>query len=510
MPTASPSRTSQPKIVVIGAGMSGICLAIRLKQRGFTNVTLYERSQRPGGTWNFNAYPGSACDVPSFLYSFSFAPNLNWSRRYAPQPEIFDYFQKCIRDFGIESQIVYGTGVEAARFDERTQRWQVALSDGSTAVCDVLVSAVGQLNLPSIPPIPGRERFAGPQFHAARWQADCDLRGKRVAIVGNAATTIQLLKPVAELAEKTYVFQRSPNYVMPKKDRAYSALSKAIFRYVPLVARLYRWWIFWKNEIRFLAFRKQSFISRYFSRRVNHQMARQFPKSSRLRSKVLPYYPAGCKRILLSDDYLETIQRSDVELVTESIESFDAVGVNAGGTHRPADVVIYATGFVSNPLLSALRIEGRGERRLDEEWNSRPLAYLGLMTPGFPNFFALYGPNTNLGHNSIIFMVECQVNYLLKCLERMRTHGSQTVEVREAAAVRYREELDSHLRETVWTTGCGNWYTNSAGVIVNNWCGPASSYWWRTRFLVADDLEFEPARPPTAAETTAVPQLATR
>ncbi|MEZ6068236.1 MAG: NAD(P)/FAD-dependent oxidoreductase [Planctomycetaceae bacterium] len=419
------TSAASPRIVVIGAGMSGICLAIRLRQEGFTNVTVYEKSQRPGGTWNYNAYPGSACDVPSFLYSYSFAPNLNWSRRYAPQQEIFDYFQDCVRKFGVEGSIVYGVHVVAADYDESTRRWRVELSTCEVTEADVLVSAVGQLNIPKFPNVPGRESFGGTQFHAARWDNSCELRGKRVAIIGNAATTIQLLLPVAEQAAQVTVFQRSPNYVMAKKDRAYSGLTKGLFRVIPGLAKLYRWNIFWNNEIRFLAFRRQTFISDWFGGIVRWRMRRQVPRESKLISKVVPMnFPAGCKRILLSDDYLQTIQRPNVELVTEKVNAIDATGVQTTAGHRNFDVIIYATGFVSNPLISDIRVAGRGGELLGDAWRERPLAYLGMLTPGFPNFFALYGPNTNLGHNSIIFMVECQVNYLIRTLRWRAQQGA--------------------------------------------------------------------------------------
>jgi cation diffusion facilitator CzcD-associated flavoprotein CzcO len=487
--------------VIIGAGMSGICLAIRLKQAGFANFVVLEKSPRPGGTWNENTYPGCGCDVPSFLYSFSFAPKYDWSRRYAPQPEIFEYFQDCIRRFGVESHFRYETAVERAEFDEQRGQWEVSLADGTTEVADVVISAVGQLNIPSTPEIPGQDQFQGVQFHSAKWNHEVDLAGKKVAIVGNAASTIQLLRPVAELAEQTYVFQRSPNYVMPKNDYAYPGWAHAVFRHVPFAAKLYRLWTFLLCEAKFLIFRTEGTASRWFSWKLRTWMKKQLPRP--LQKKAIPRYSAGCKRILLSDDYFQTLQRQDLELVTEPIESIDATGLNTSEQHRDADVIVYATGFVSNPLLSRLPIIGRGGQNLQEAWKSKPLAYLGLLTPGFPNFFVMYGPNTNLGHNSIIYMVEAQTRYVVECLRELTNRGGGTLEVKEAAAAAYREQIDRRLEKTIWATGCTNWYRNAEGVIVNNWCGPAFEYRWRTRKVRTQDLTFQPQPAPKLEPTGA-------
>ena len=482
------SHDGRPRVAVIGAGISGICLGVQLRRAGYSNFVIFEKSQRAGGTWYENTYPGCGCDVPSFLYSFSFAPKHDWSRRYAPQSEIFDYLQQVVEQFELESHIRYGCSVESAQWDEANSVWRIRLGDGRTETADVLVSAVGQLNIPHTPQIPGQDQFPGPQFHSARWNPQIDLRDRRVAIIGNAASTIQLLKPVADQARQTYVFQRTPNYVMLKRDFAFDPKTQARFAKHPWLLRAYRSLIFLRNESRFLIFRRRGIASLYYTWRLRLAMKSRIRPE--LHPQVIPTYPVGCKRILLSDDYHETIQRPDVQLVTAPIEGLNHSGVQAGAQNYPADVVIYATGFVSNPLLSRLKILGRDNRTLAAEWEERPHAYLGLLTPGFPNFFTLYGPNTNLGHNSIIFMVECQVRYLIQCLDLLRSRRCRTVEVRPQAASRFSDRLERNLRKRIWNNGCSNWYRNTAGVIVNNWSGPSLTYWWQTRQVRMGDLEF--------------------
>jgi cation diffusion facilitator CzcD-associated flavoprotein CzcO len=406
-------------IVIIGSGFSGVCLGIKLKQAGIESFTIFEKSDRVGGTWRENTYPGAACDTPAFSYCFSFEQKTDWSRKWAPQSEILGYIEHCVRKYGLEPHIRFGSEIESAHFDEDESVWRIRTAAGEEVVADVMVSGVGQLNRPSIPDLPGLPDFRGPCFHSARWDHAVDLAGKQVAVVGNAASAIQFVPQIAPEAGRLRIFQRSPNWMLPRFDRAYSEKEKRRFARFPLLAKLYRWWIWLLHEIRFPAFRRNAFVSRWLARMAEQSMRDQI-SSPDLQRVLVPDYPVGGKRILISDDYYPTLERDDVELVTSAIDRIreDAI-VTRDGTVHPADVVILATGFESTAFLAPMVIEGLGGRSLSAEWKDGARAYLGMTVAGFPNFFMMYGPNTNLGHNSIIFMIECQTRYIVDCVRQL-------------------------------------------------------------------------------------------
>jgi len=477
-----------PRIVIIGAGMSGICLAIRLKRAGIESFTILEKSTDPGGVWRDNTYPGAGCDIPSFLYTFSFAPNLDGKRRYARQPEIRDYFRSCAEQFGIIDHIEFECEVKRAGFDEADSVWRIDLTDGGIRKANILVSAVGQLSRPRIPEIDGLDSFSGTVFHSARWDHGCDLEDRRVAVIGSAASAVQLIPRIAGKARRVLVFQRSPNWISRFRDTAYPRWVRWSFRNLPGAARLHRWYLFWAHESRSLLNGKSTILNRCLTGWLSRSMRKRI--APEWRARLIPAYPAGCKRILLSNDYLETIQREDVSLIDEPINrvSHDAIETKSG-THL-VDAIILATGFETGAFLGPIEIRGRGGQRLKEAWRGRPHAFLGMMVPEFPNFFMLYGPNTNLSHNSIIFMVECQVNYLLRCLNKLIADGCSAVEVRREAADDFDRRLKESLRSTVWTGPCANWYTNERGEVINNWSSSCVSYWLKTRRPDFRQLQF--------------------
>lgn len=468
-------------IVIIGSGFSGVCLGIRLKRAGIHHFTILEKAERVGGTWRDNVYPGAACDTPSFSYCYSFEPNPDWSRKWAGQEEILAYLEHCVRKYDLTPHIRLGTAVERARFHEQEGQWHVHTAGGDELVADVLVSGVGQLNRPAYPDIPGLADFGGEAFHSAQWNHDCDLAGKRVAVIGNAASAIQFIPQIAPRTADLRVFQRSANWMLPKNDYAYPAWAKALFRRVPSVARLYRSYIWLQHELRFPAFRGNRLMGALATRRAERHIREQVSDPA-LRRALLPDYPLGGKRILLSDDYYPTLERPNVHLITEPIDrvTHDAV-VTADGTTHPADVLIFATGFQSTSFLAPMRIEGRDGRSLDAAWRDGAEAYLGLAVAGFPNFFMMYGPNTNLGHNSILFMIECQVRYILDCLRRMKERDLRSIDVRPEAQSAYNERLQRELAQTVWARTGHSWYKTAGGRITNNWSGTTAAYWWRTR-----------------------------
>jgi cation diffusion facilitator CzcD-associated flavoprotein CzcO len=468
-----------PHVVIIGAGASGIGLAIQLKRAGLQSFTLLEKSDDLGGVWHENTYPGAACDVPSHLYSYSFALKKDWSRKYARQEEIHRYFRDCATRFGISEHIRFNSTVIRAEFDESESVWRVLTADGKTRVANILVNAIGQLNRPRLPSVPGLDSFRGIMFHSARWNHDFDLSGLRVAVIGNGASGAQLVPSLAPKAKQLLVFQRSPNWICPFRDSLYPPLLRRLFAHLPGFARICRWWHFWQLEWRVVFNGKQSFQNRLLTAFLRWQMQRRLPPA--LWSDLIPSYPAGCRRILLSNDYLESLQRENVELITDSIDSLESGSIRAGGKSHEIDAVVLATGFETDPLHIPFEILGKCGQSLEESWGTRPLTFLGLVTPGFPNFFMLYGPNTNLAHNSILFMVECQIHYLVACLKRMIREKDRTIEIRRNAAEHYDERLQHWLQKTVWTGPCSSWYKNEAGEVVNNWSSPVLKYWFLTR-----------------------------
>ena len=480
-PNAQQRGRPPRRVAIIGSGFSGLCLGIQLERRGMASFTIFEKAQQLGGTWRDNQYPGAACDVPSFAYCFSFEQKTDWSRKWAPAPEILEYMEHCARKYHVLPHIRFGTEVTAARFDEREAVWRLQTDRGEEHVADVLVSAVGQLNRPHIPAIPGLERFAGACFHSARWDHRHDLAGQRVAVIGNAASAIQFIPQIAKMVRQLYVLQRSPNWMMARNDRVYSERTKRRFARYPWLARLYRWWIWLLHELRFPVFKRSRVLSRLVQRACEAYLHTHIADPT-LRAALTPDYPVGAKRLLISDDYYQSLTRPNVELVTTGIERIeeDAI-VLRDGRRLPVDVLILATGFEATAFLAPMRIEGLDGRSLHSQWAETPRAYLGLTVPGFPNFFMMYGPNTNLGHNSIIFMIECQTAYILDCLEQMDARDAAWIDLRPEVFEAYNAEVQRELATTVWAASARSWYKNAAGTITNNWPGSTVRYWWRTR-----------------------------
>ncbi len=470
-----------PRVVIVGSGFGGLCMAIQLKRAGIESFTILEKAHRLGGTWRDNTYPGAACDSPAFAYCYSFEQKTDWSRKWSPQPEILGYLEHCARKYDVLRHIRFDTEVAGARFDEAAGAWRVRTTAGETLDAEVLVSGVGQLNRPSAPALPGLERFRGVSFHSARWRHDVDLAGKRVAVIGNAASAIQFVPQIAPVVQRLSVFQRSANWMVPRNNRPYGKREKRLFERFPRVARLYRWWLWFTYEQTFPVFRRNRLMSRLMTY-VAERNIRDRVADAALRRTLRPDYPIGAKRILISDDYYQALGRENVEVVTGAIERVtgDAI-VTRDGRAVPADVIILATGFDSTSFLVPMRLEGLGGRVLEETWQDGAEAYLGISVAGFPNFFMLYGPNTNLGHNSIIFMLECQVSYITACLRALAARDLAYIDVRAEVMRRFNDELQAVLARRVWATVAKSWYKRADGRITNNWSGSTIAYWWRTR-----------------------------
>ncbi|HSC82900.1 MAG TPA: NAD(P)/FAD-dependent oxidoreductase [Pseudomonas sp.] len=468
------------RVLIIGSGFAGLGLAMRLRQQGVEDFLILEKGSEPGGTWRDNTYPGAACDVPSHLYSFSFEPKTDWSRRYAPQAEIFAYVRQCISKHQLQSRIRCNSEVAEARFDEQAALWQVTTTDGACFSARALVSACGQLNRPLYPQIKGLERFAGESFHSARWRHDIDLSGKRVAVIGTGASAIQFVPQIVSRVARLHLFQRSAAYVLPKPDRPYSRFELALMQRWPWTQKLDRCLQYLYHEVRGVAFFALPGIMKLMRASFLRQLARQVPDPE-LRARLTPDYPLGCKRILISNDYYPALQQPQAEVVSEAIREISERGViTADGREREVDVLIYGTGFAASDFLAPMRIQGLGGLELNQAWKDGAEAYKGISVSGFPNLFVLYGPNTNLGHNSIIYMLESQFPYVLSCLRQL-DQGVRYLDVRAPVQQAWNQRLQHAIEHSVWEQGCNSWYKNAAGKHTNNWSGFTLSYRQHTR-----------------------------
>ncbi|WP_218511358.1 alpha/beta hydrolase fold domain-containing protein [Variovorax sp. dw_308] len=501
-PDANPHREATPlAALIVGTGFGGIGMAIALRKAGVRDFLIVEKSHDVGGVWRDNSYPGAACDVPSHLYSFSFEPNPNWTRVFARQQEIHAYLRHCTRKYDLADHIRFGAEVAQARYDEAQALWHVTLVDGTMLSASMLISATGQLSRPAIPKIPGMEDFKGRTFHSAHWDHGYALSGKRVAVVGTGASAIQFVPAIADTVRQLTVFQRSAAYIMPRPDRAYAGWEKALFQWIPGAMKLHRASIYLRYESRAIAFtRFKSLMKVAVGLPFRRLLSKQVPDAA-LRARLTPDYPIGCKRVLLSGEYLAAMSKPNVELVSEGIRRVTADGIETtDGVHHPADAIVYGTGFAATEFLSPMRITGRAGLELNEAWKRGAHAYLGLTVPGFPNFFMLYGPNTNLGHNSIVYMLESQIAHVMRCRKAMQAANAGTIEVDEQRHRRFNVHIQQRLRDTVWN-GCKSWYVDATGHNSTNWPGFTVSYRMLTRFSSLHAYRFTQAldRPAGAA-----------
>jgi cation diffusion facilitator CzcD-associated flavoprotein CzcO len=473
---------------VVGGGFGGVGAAVMLRRAGHDDVTVFERGARVGGVWHHNTYPGAACDVPSHLYEFSFAPNPRWSRRYAPQAEIQAYLEDVAQRHGVLERMRTGTEVTAARWDEERGRWRLETSTGSHEA-DVLITACGQLSVPTVPPIPGLESFEGPAFHTAQWRHDVELAGRRVAVVGTGCSAIQVVPAIQPTVEHVDVYQRSPGWAIPKLDFAYSERAQRLFARWPVLQRLDRAAIFAFMEIGAAALTSQRWMRRPFRAVARHQITRAIDNAD-LRGKVTPSDEIGCKRIMLTDDWYPTLTKANVELVVDRIAEVTPTGIRtADGHERPADVLVLATGFKTHGFVAPMDVVGAGGRSLAQEWAALPRAYLGVTVPGFPNLFLLYGPNTNGGTGSVIYTIEAGMGHVIAALRELDRAGASRIEVRREAVEDFDRELRAALAATVWHTGCTSWYVDADGNDPNQWPWLWSTYRRRTARIDAGTYE---------------------
>ncbi len=471
-----------PGITIIGSGFAGLCMAIKLKDAGYHDFVILEKDSDLGGTWRDNTYPGCACDVPSPMYSFSFELNPEWSRLFAPRREIWDYLRACVEKYGLAPHIRFGKEVAGLEYLDETNRWRVSTGDGATFTTNAVVSGIGALHVPSLPEIPGRETFAGRSFHSANWDHSCDLTGKRVAVVGTGASAIQFVPQIARRAGRLHVFQRTAPWIQPKPDVPLSERTRRTLRTLPLAGRALRNAVYWLLETRALGFTVDPRLMKVHQVVAERHLAAQVPDAE-LRARLTPDYTIGCKRILLSDDYYPTFGRDDVELVTDRItEIREHSIVDATGREHPVDVIVYGTGFKVTEALTEQRITGRNGLKIQDAWRDGIQAYLGTATAGFPNLFFLLGPNTGLGHNSVVFMIEAQVRYVMSCLRLLSSTRARALDVRPEAQRAYNDRLQERLERLVWSEGgCVSWYLDDQGRNRTLWPGFTFEFWARTR-----------------------------
>ncbi len=470
-----------PEIAIVGTGFSGLAAAIALKKAGFERFTIYEKAASVGGTWRENTYPGAECDVASSLYSFSFALNSRWPSKWSHQHAILEYIENVVDDFGLRPHIRFETEVLGADWDEAEAVWRVRTSDGPVRAFQYLVCATGQLSRPRIPDIPGLDTFQGEKFHSACWNHDYDMTGRRVGVIGNAASAVQFVPEIAPLAERVRVFQRSANWIFRKPDRDYTELEKWLGAHLPLLLRLYRLRIWLFGELLLYPLMANNRRMQEKARQQTLDFLAEEIDDPELREKLVPDYPIGAKRVLFTNNYYETLNRDDVDLITTPIERVGpAEIVTRDGVEHAVDAIVLATGFQTNDFLAPMEIVGRKGVSLNEAWRGGAEAYLGVTVSGFPNLFILYGPNTNLGHNSILIMSECQARYLVDCVRKAEERGARAIDVKPEVQSAYNEEIQTRLRRMAWATVEDSWYMRD-GKVTNNWPGRTSEYWRRTR-----------------------------
>nr|WP_257019905.1 NAD(P)/FAD-dependent oxidoreductase [Ralstonia pickettii] len=445
---------------IIGTGFAGLGMAIQLKQHGIDNFLVFEKAGSVGGTWRDNHYPGCACDVQSHLYSFSFAPNPDWSRMYSPQPEIRAYLERCTDEFGVRPHVRFHHELARAAFDDAAGVWNLEMADGRRYRARTLISGMGGLSRPAWPNIPGIETFQGKAFHSQLWEHDYDLRGKRVAVIGTGASAIQFVPQIAPKVGRLDLYQRTPPWILPKPDRKVSRAEHWLFRHLPITQKLMRTGIYWMLESRVLGFVIHPKLMKAVERMARGHIKRRIADPV-LREKVTPNYTIGCKRILISNDYYPALTRDNVDVITSGIARVEPNAiVTTDGTRREVDCLIFGTGFhATDPFPRGVLLGSQGVDIVDAWDKHGAEAYLGTTVSGFPNFFMVVGPNTGLGHSSMVFMIESQVAYIVDALKLMRAHNVAAIDVRPDVQRRFNDGIQKRLSNAIWSAGgCVSWY----------------------------------------------------
>eukprot|EP01130_Rhizamoeba_saxonica_P012631 TRINITY_DN535_c0_g1_i1.p1 TRINITY_DN535_c0_g1~~TRINITY_DN535_c0_g1_i1.p1 ORF type:complete len:568 (-),score=55.15 TRINITY_DN535_c0_g1_i1:50-1753(-) len=474
--------------IIVGGGFSGIAMAIQLKEMGIP-FHVYESSNGIGGTWLANKYPGAGCDIPSFLYSFSFARNYTWTKKWAKRDEIFEYIDHVVDSFGLRDDILLNSEVINAEFNQEKSVWVVTIQQNDNVIEEEatwLISAIGQLNQPKMPEIPGIDTFQGDYFHSAEWNHNVPLEGKNIAIVGNGATAIQIIPEVSNVTNNCYVFQRSPSYITPKDDYEYPAYLGTMFKYAPFLEDIYRSYLYVLQEIVIFLLRSD-FLVNIATRDIQQRMKKNLDPS--LIDVAIPSDTLFCKRILLSDDYLPSLGKTSTLIGSPIVQIRETSIVDNDGQEYDVDTIVFCTGFQTLNFIGTFNLMN-GQETIQDFWDSEPSAYLGITVPSFPNFFMLFGPNTNLGHNSTIFMIECQAHYIRECIQYTIENGYNQMVVKEDTLHQYQSEIDESLSDSWWSGSCSSWYKTNSGRIISNWPYSTLEYFRRTFSVNWDKFDF--------------------
>ena len=493
--------TPDHHVLIVGGGFAGIGMAIRLEQEGVSDFLLVEQEDGIGGTWRDNHYPGCACDVPAPLYSFSFAPNPEWSRLYAGYAEIRRYIEDCVDEYGVRGRIRTSAQLTSAAWDDDDQLWRCEINGEEQLTARVLIGALGGLTKPSIPDLGGLGTFTGHVFHSARWDHGVDLKGKRVAVVGTGASAIQIVPEIAREAAQVDVYQRTPPWVLPKIDFAFGAAAKRLFKTVPLTQKALRGAIYAIHESVAVGNTIEPRLHAPLEAWAKSHIRRQI-RDRELRRAVTPDYRIGCKRILISNDWYSTLDKDHVELIPHGVDAVTPQGVVADGAERPADAIVLATGFRPTDLLTPLELKGRGGADVNDTWREAIHAHRGTTIAGFPNLFILTGPNSGTGHQSQLYMIECQHEYVLGALRAMLDEGLASVDVRAQAEAHFNDRVQARMQRTVWLRGgCSSWYLDPNGRNVTLW--PSFTFQYRAATAKFDRHNYDAV---PAVEHAATPE----
>lgn len=476
------AKTQSTQVAIIGSGFGGLAMAIRLLQANIHDFIILEKADDVGGTWRENKYPGAACDVQSHMYSLSFAPKTDWSKRYAEAPEIFDYIQDLIQQFNLKKYIQFNQEVVSTRYDEHNFNWHLTLKSGQKIEAQFVIFASGPLHVPQIPKIKGIEKFKGEVFHSSHWKHDYNLNQKNVASIGTGGSAIQYIPEIAEKVQNLYVFQRTPAWVIPRDERGYNALDKKLFSRFEWFRKLHRARLYWSNESRVVPIVKPQIMK--YGQKLAEAYIKFQVKDKDIAKKLTPDYIMGCKRILISNKYFPTFNRKNVELITDGIQEITENSIiTKDGKERQIDCLIYGTGFITDPRIYLKSFDCYGEHgvELKTAWKDGAESFYGISTKGFPNLFQLLGPNTVLGHNSVIFMIESQVNYILQLIQMVEKTQTQAVAVKAEVQDQFNENVQQQLAGTVWQSGCVSWYQQDGGKNFALWPTYTWKFWLNTR-----------------------------
>ncbi len=468
-------------VIIIGTGFSGLCMAIKLKERGIEDFIILEKESDIGGTWRENTYPGAECDIPSALYSYSFEPYPEWEYKWSMQPQILQYINHVADKHNLRDHILFDEEVISATWLQESCIWNVQTTAGKKYQSSSIITAIGQLHHPSIPKFKNIDNLSIPYFHSARWNHDVDLTGKRVGVIGNAASAVQFIPEIAKVAGEVIVFQRSANWMLPKQDRMYREWEKKLVRRIPLLLKLYRIKIWLLGGGLFFLMQNSNQWLRKLYQAQSIKFIKDHIKDEDLVKTLTPLFPMGAKRVLFSDTYYPALARNNVKLVTSQIQGMHSSGVQSSEGSYDVDVLIFGTGFITNPFLKEIEVTGVNNKSIKDIWSKGSQNYLGISVHGFPNLFMMYGPNTNLGHNSIIIMSEAQANYIAQCIQKMKDDQLKSMDVKKEVMEAYYQETQERLNKMIWATEGESWYRSADGSSPNNYPGRTMEYIRRTK-----------------------------